>query len=282
VIKLEDIAGVESRAARSKQNQYDPPAEAVGVTAGSQIRVDPHVKLLDAGIKARAKAHGLEAIVYAPHYTPFPEIRSRAQRHSDEELTVIPAREVFAGPWRNRRHILALDLEAPIPDFISLETAFAEFERQEAVVLVPHPAYLTISLDRGAIERYRSAIHGIETYNPKHLPMHNRRARSIARTTGLPSFGSSYAHLPGTVGEVWTVFEDVDPESQAVIEALRSKRPRTVNHQTNSSHQLRRAMEVGHLFYENSIAKFERVVISGLEPTHPDQPRYGDRFTVAG
>jgi hypothetical protein len=41
-------------------------------------------------------------------------------------------------------------------------------------------------------------------------------------------------------------------------------------------------MEVGHLFYENSIAKFERVVISGLEPTHPDQPRYGDRFTVAG
>lgn len=251
------------------------------MTGGSETRVDPHVKVLDEAIAERAKARGLDAVVYAPHFTRLPEIRARARRFTDEELTVIPGREVFTGTWRNRRHVLALDLDAPVPDFISLDAAFEEFDRQDAVVLVPHPDYLTVSLDRAAIEQYRSSIHGVEMYNPKQLARHNRRAREIADATGLPAFGSSYAHLPGTVGEVWTAFDAVDPDQSAIVEALREGIPRTVGYRAGTAHQLRRAAEIGHLFYENSIAKFDRVVLSGLEPTHPNQDAYADRFTVA-
>lgn len=252
------------------------------MTGGSETRVDPHVKVLNERVAERAKARGLDAVVYAPHFTRLPEIRARAGRLTDDEITVIPAREVFTGTWRNRRHVLALDLDDPVPDFISLGAAFREFARQEAVVLVPHPDYLTVSLDRGAIERYRSAIHGVETYNPKHLAGHNRRARELAEATKLPAFGSSYAHLPGTVGEVWTAFDAVESDPAALIEAFKAGTPRTVQHRAGMSHQLRRAAEMGHLFYENSIAKFDRVVLSGLEPTHPDQDAYPDRFSVAG
>lgn len=252
-----------------------------GVTGGSETRVDPHVKVLDEAIAERAKARGLDAIVYAPHFTRLPEIRARAELFTDEELTVIPGREVFTGTWRNRRHVLALDLDAPVPDFISLDAAFREFDRQDAVVLVPHPDYLTVSLDRAAIEQYRSAIHGLETYNPKQLSRHNRLARDLAELTGLPAFGSSYAHLPGTVGEVWTAYEEVNADRPALIEAFRAGTPRAVEHRTGTIHQLRRAAEIGHLFYENSIAKFDRVVLSGREPTHPNQDEYGDRFSVA-
>lgn len=251
------------------------------MTGGSETRVDPHVKLLDETIVARAKARGLDAVVYAPHFTRLPEIRTRARQFTDEELTVIPAREVFTGTWRNRRHVLALDLDAPVPDFISLEAAFREFNRQDAVVLVPHPDYLTVSLDRAAIEQFRAAIHGVETYNPKHVSRHNRRACGIAEATGLPAFGSSYAHLPGTIGEVWTAYESVDADQAALIEAFRAGTSRTVEHRTGLGHQLRRAAEMGHFIYENSIAKFDRVVLSGLEPTHPNQDAYADQFSVA-
>lgn len=252
------------------------------MTNGTGVRVDPHVKVIDEAIVDRAKARGLDAVVYAPHFTRLPAIRETAERLSDDELTVIPAREVFTGTWRNRKHVLALDLEAPVPDFVGLDAAFEEFARQDAVVLVPHPGFLTVSLDRADVERYREAIHGVETYNPKHLGIHNRAAETIARETGRPAFGSSYAHLPGTVGEAWTTFPDIERSAAAVVEALRTGAPRTVDHRSGASHRLRRAMEFGHLFYENSVSKFDRVVLSGTEPTHPDQPAYGGRFTVDG
>jgi predicted metal-dependent phosphoesterase TrpH len=249
------------------------------VTPG--IRVDPHVKVLNADIVERAKARGLDAVVYAPHFTRLPDIQAAADRFSDDELTIIPGREVFTGTWRDRKHLLALDLEAPVPDFITLEAAFEAFDRQDAVVLVPHPGYLTVSLDQTDIVRHRGAIHAVETYNPKHWPHHNRAARAIVRDAGLPAFGSSYAHLPGSVGEVWTAFPDIEPTRAAVVDAFRTKAPRTVGHRTGAGHQLRCAAEFAHLFYENSYAKFQRVVLSGTEPTHPTQPAYRDQFAVA-
>jgi predicted metal-dependent phosphoesterase TrpH len=252
------------------------------VTNGAGIRVDPHVKILDERVVARAKARGLDAVVYAPHFTRLPDIERTAERYADDDLAIIPGREVFTGTWRNRKHVLALDLEAPVPDFISLEAAFDAFARQEAVVLVPHPAFLTVSLGRDDIERHRDSIDGVETYNPKHLWVHNRAANAIVKETGLPAFGSSYAHLRGTVGEAWTAFPDADPTAQDVIDAFRTGGPRSVEHRAGTGHRLRRAAEFAHLFYENSVAKFDRVVVSGTEPTHPSQPAYGGAFTVDG
>lgn len=248
----------------------------------SGIRVDPHVKVLDDGVVARAKARGLDAVVYAPHFTRLPAIRAAADRFSDDELAVLPGREVFTGPWHDRKHVLAIDLEAPVPDFISLEAAFETFDRQGAVVLVPHPGYLTVSLDRADVGRYRDAIHAVETYNPKHWRGHNRVAEAIAEATDRPAFGSSYAHLPGTVGEVWTTFGGVEASAEGIVEAFRTGAPRTVEHRTGLGHRIRCAAEVGHLLYENSVAKFDRVVLSGTEPTHPSHPAYGGRFAVDG
>ena len=251
------------------------------MTDGGPVRVDPHVKVLDDAVVARAKARGLDALVYAPHFTRLPEVRETAAQYADEDLAILPAREVFTGTWRRRKHVLALDLEAPVPDFIDLEAALEEFARQDAVVLVPHPGFLTVSLDADDVARFREHLHGVETYNPKHWPTHNRRARAIAREARLPAFGSSYAHLPGTVGEVWTEFLHVDPTAEGVLAALRDGAPRAVERRRGPGHRLRCAAEFGHLFWENSVSKVDRVVLSGTEPTHPSQPAYGGRFEVA-
>jgi predicted metal-dependent phosphoesterase TrpH len=169
-------------------------------------------------------------------------------------------------------------LERPVPDFLTMEGSMAELAAQDAVVLAPHPGFLTVSFHREHVQRYREQIDAVEVYNPKHLPWDNSRARRIAADMGLPAFTSSYAHLPGTVGECWTTFE-TEIESRADLhEALRSGAPRRIEHRSGPTHILRRAAEFAHLGWENSWKKFDRVYLSGTEPTHPGHVAYDGRF----
>ncbi|GGL31175.1 metal-dependent phosphoesterase [Halarchaeum grantii] len=244
----------------------------------TETRVDPHVKILDQGVAERAKARGIDVLVYAPHFVRLPEIRERAAAFSDDELLVVPAREVFTGPWRERRHVLALGLTEPVPDFITLEGAFAEFARQDATVLAPHPEFATVSLGAPEFERYGDQLAGGEVYNPKHLPWQNERARELVEAYGLPPFGSSYAHRRATIGEVWTTFErDIGSEAD-LLDALGSGAPRRVEHRRGWRHTLRCRLETLDLAYENTYKKLDRVLLSGMEPTHPRHIAYEGRF----
>ena len=243
-----------------------------------EFRVDVHVKVLDERVVERAKARDIDALVYAPHFTRLPEIEARAERFSDDELLVVPAREVFTGDWRNRKHVLAVGLTEPVPDFISLEGAMAEFDRQDAAVLAPHPEFATVSLEAHDIRAHRDQVHAVEVYNPKHWSGHNERARELALEFDLPAFGSSYAHLRGTVGEVWTTFEEPFETADELVAALKEGAPRRVYHRDGVDHHLRCAAEFGHLFYENTWKKVDRLFLSGTEPTHPDHIAYDGRF----
>lgn len=240
--------------------------------------VDMHVKVLDEAVVERAKRRGLDVLVYAPHFTRLPTIRARAERFSDDELTVVPARELFTGDWRARKHLLALGLSEPIPDFLTLDGALAELRRQDAVVIVPHPEFATVSLDRDEIAARTDDLAAVEMYNAKLFPRQNRRAREVARTVETPGFGSSYAHLGGSVGEAWTRFErDVRTEDD-LLAAVREGSSRRVMHRSGAEHRLRQLAEFAHLGYENSWTKFDRLFLSATEPTHPDHVAYGGRF----
>jgi predicted metal-dependent phosphoesterase TrpH len=247
-------------------------------TVDEGTRVDMHVKVLDERVATRAKARGLDALVYAPHFVRRPEIRERAARFTDDDLLVVPAREVFTGTWRDRRHVLAVGLESPVPDFVTLEGALAELDRQGAAVLVPHPEFFNISLDAGEIAANAGVVDAIEAYNAKGLPHQNRRSTRVAAGTDHPAFASSYAHLRGTVGEAWTAFDRAVESEADLVEALRAGEQRRAIRRSGTSHRLRGLIEFSHLAYENSWKKFDRVVRSGREATHPGRPAYGGRF----
>ncbi|GAB3029483.1 PHP-associated domain-containing protein [Natronobiforma cellulositropha] len=245
-----------------------------------EFRADLHVKVLSERVVERAIAAGLDAIVYAPHFTRLPEIRRRAQAYSSEELLVVPAREVFTGSWRDRKHVLALGLTDPVPDFISLEAAMAAFERQGAAVLAPHPEFLNVSLTQTDIATYRDVIDAVEVYNPKHLRSHNRRARELADSLSLPPFSSSYAHLPETVGVTHTAFDaDLGLETEAdLVAALRGGVARRVVYENGHARWLTSARELAHLCYENTWQKVDRLFLQGTEPTHPEHIAYRGAF----
>lgn len=237
-----------------------------------------HVKTLDERIVARAKRRGIDVLVYAPHFVRLPDIRRAAERYTDEDLLVVPGREVFTGDWRNRRHLLAVGLSEPVPDFITFEGAMAEFGRQGAAVLVPHPELANVSLTRPEISAHAARIDAVETYNAKCLPGQNARGQRIAAELDLPPFGSSYAHLRWTVGEVWTQFEGEIDTEEALVEALRERAPRRVLHRAGAEHRLRGLLELSHLVFENTWGKLDRLFLSGMEPTHPNNLLYRGRF----
>jgi len=240
--------------------------------------VDLHVKVLDESVVRRAKARGLDALVYAPHFTRLPEIRERADRFSDSELTIYPARELFTGTWQRRRHVLAVGLSERVPDFLTLDGTMAELRQQGAAVLVPHPGFLSVSLGQSELETYRNTIDAIEVYNPKYLPHHSRRAQRFADELELPTFTSSYAHLPGTVGETWVSFEQSVPDESSLVTALQEDEPRRTHRRNGVGHTLRCGLEFAHLGYENSWEKFDRVMLQGTASTHPDHVAYEGKF----
>ena len=49
-------------------------------------------------------------------------------------------------------------------------------------------------------------------------------------------------------------------------------------HRSGISHQLRCLAEFSHLGYENTWEKFDRIVLSGMEPTHPRHIAYDGKF----
>ncbi len=236
------------------------------------------MKVLDERVVERARQSGIDTLVYARHFTRLPELRERAERFSTDEVTVVPAREVFTGDWGNRRHLLVVGLSEPVPDFITFEAALAEFERQGAAVLVPHPEFMNVSLTRAEVGAYRDRLDAVETYNAKLFGRQNDRGRRIAEAFDLSAFGSSYAHLPGTVGSTWTEFEGDARGEDALVTALKDGMPRSVVTQRDPATRLRRLVEFGHLGYENSWGKFDRLLLSGMEATHPRHIAYDGRF----
>jgi len=248
-----------------------------GASTDGESHVDLHVKILDEGVVERAKAVGLDAIVYAPHFTHLSTIRERAARFSDDELLVVPGREYFTGTWTDRKHVLAVDPDEPVPDFLTLEDTIDEIAGQDAAVLVPHPEFLTLSMTERDIATYADRIDAVEVYNPKHWPWDDRRAREIARESGHQTYISSYAHLTPTIGEAWVEFDRSIDAAADLVDALRSGAPRRMYHRDGVGHVLKRRVEFAHLGWENSYEKFERVVLPGDEPTHPAGD-YPDRF----
>ena len=240
--------------------------------------VDLHVKVLNEQVVQRAKSRGLDALVYAPHFTRLADINSRAERFSDSELTVYPGRELFTGTWQRRRHLLAVGLTDQIPDFLTLDGTITELRRQGAAVLVPHPGFLSVSLGLETLKTYQDRIDAIEVYNPKYLPHHRRRAEKFAAETGLATFASSYAHLQGTVGEAWVSFDQSFADEHEFASALKDDVPREIVRQNGVKSTLRRGLEFAHLGYENSWEKFDRVMLQGTAPTHPDHVAYKSQF----
>ncbi len=248
------------------------------MTGAELTRVDLHVKILDESVVRRAKQAGLDVLVYAPHFTHLSDIRERARGYSDEELLVVPARECFIDRWNQRRHALVIDPSEPIPDFLTFEATMAELDRRDETVLAPHPEFLTMSLSEEDIHEYQHVFDAVEVFCPKNWWFHTRRMKEIADGLDMPTYISSYTHLPPTIGEAWVEFDRPIESADDLTAALEDGVDPTCYRNDGLTHLLKRRLEFAHLCKENTWDKFVRIALEDREPTNPYDPRYDDRF----
>jgi predicted metal-dependent phosphoesterase TrpH len=168
-------------------------------------------------------------------------------------------------------------LTDPVPDYVTLAGAVAELDRQDATVLVPHPGFLNTGLSGEQVAVNADALDAVEVDNAKFLPHHRRRARRVAAENTLPGYASSYAHLPGSVGECWTAFDRPVRTAGDLAEALAAD-AHEVGRREGLGARARRAGEFGHLFWEATWGKADRILLQGTEPTHPGHVAYDGRF----
>lgn len=248
------------------------------MAADEPTRVDLHVKILDDEVVRRAKQAGLDVLVYAPHFTHLSDIRERARQYTDDELLVVPARECFADRWNQRRHVLVINPSEPIPDFLTFEATMAELQRRDETLLAPHPEFLTMSLSAEDVREYRDAFDAVEVFCPKNWWFHTRRMESIADDLDLPTYVSSYSHLPSTLGEASVEYEQSIESAEDLTAAIESGTDPRCYRNDGLRSLLQRRVEFCHLTKENTWDKFVRVVLTDQEPTNPYNARYDEQF----
>ncbi|MFC7073312.1 PHP-associated domain-containing protein [Halovenus rubra] len=249
------------------------------MAADEPTRVDLHVKILDDEVVRRAKEAGLDALVYAPHFTHLSDIRKRAQEYSDDELLVVPARECFADRWNRRRHVLAIDPAEPIPDFLTFEATMAELDRRDETLLAPHPEFLTMSLSGDDLREYSHLFDAVEVFCPKNWWFHTSRMESIASGLDVSTYVSSYSHLHTTIGEAYVEYDRPIESADDLTAAIESDANPRCYRNESFKNLLNRRAEFVHLFKENTWDKFARVVLKDQEPTNPYSSGYDERFT---
>lgn len=251
--------------------------DGTGSTATAVTRVDVQVTVLDERVAARATARGLDALVYAPPFTRLATVERRAARFDGGDLTVIPGREVVVGPPGARRRLLAVGLASPVPDFLTLNGAVSELDRQGAAILAISPGAAG-GLSRAEIDAHAPEIDAVQTYNASLSPRRNRAAGRIAAASGHPGFGASGARRRGTVGEAWTAFDRPIAGTADLVAAFREGAPRRTMRRRGLAHRARAAAEYGHRLYDRTWRRLERAYLSAMVPTHPDSVAYGGRF----
>mgnify|MGYP007020461713 CR=1 FL=1 len=91
-------------------------------------------------------------------------------------------------------------------------------------------------------------------------------------------FASSLPVVLGTWCGVWTRSNHRIGSTADLVEPLTTGADRQVIHRNGFGHRGRRLLEYGHLGYENSWKKIDRLLLSGDEPTHPRNLLYEGRF----
>ncbi|HEY7801035.1 MAG TPA: PHP-associated domain-containing protein [Dehalococcoidia bacterium] len=112
-------------------------------------------------------------------------------------------------------HLIALDIDAPLPSFRRLEETLAAIHRQGGIAIAPHPlSFLTRSVTRKGFERVRVCadeavrFDAIEEYNLSPAGrVTSAKARALNRDRlHLAAVGASDAHFLQSIGSAYTTF----------------------------------------------------------------------------
>jgi len=175
--------------------------------------IDSTVELEDA--VRRCREEGLDGFAVTDH-DELAKIPSEFSENSD--IIIIPGMEVSA----DGAHILAFDIEEPIPPRLSVPKTVDTIHDQGGIAIIAHPYSVFRAWVNGR-EIEEAGFDCVEVANAAQFPYGWMLSKNtaLARKLGLPETGGSDAHIPRTIGRAYTVLESETRDREGILRALR-------------------------------------------------------------
>jgi predicted metal-dependent phosphoesterase TrpH len=151
-------------------------------------------KIVDLAIK-----RGLQCIAIADHGNNYgaKEAASYVQKNK-LPIFIIVSEEVKS----KSGDILALNIEEPIPDHLSVIETLKRIKAQKGTSIIAHPFGLWCNF-KDDLQKYRGNFDGVEALNAS-VFKGNEQAQKFAQDNNLPLTAGSDAHLTNHfIGKVW-------------------------------------------------------------------------------
>ena len=175
--------------------------------------IDSTVELEDA--VRRCREEGLDGFAVTDHDV-LAKIPSEFSESSG--IIIIPGMEVSA----DGAHILAFDIEEPIPPRLSVPETVDTIHDQGGIAIIAHPYSVFRAWVNGR-EIEEAGFDCVEVANAAQFPYGWMLSKNtaLARKLGLPETGGSDAHIPRTIGRAYTVLESETRDHEGILRALR-------------------------------------------------------------
>jgi predicted metal-dependent phosphoesterase TrpH len=188
------------------------------------------------------KQKGLQGYALTDHDTI--EGHSEAL-NKKSDLIVIPAMEITA----KNCHVLAYDLNEPIPRGLSLGETVDRIHEQGATAVLAHPFGLPRSwISVRSVKATK--LDAIEVANAAQVPYRliMKLNRDLAESMGLPETGGSDSHMPSTIGRAYTIVDSLSTEVEDVIRSIREGRTEVEGRGTGLFERLKKLWKTSSLY----------------------------------
>ncbi len=147
-----------------------------------------------------AEIKDLDGIAFLDHNTLDGYFKAK---DLDTDLIIVPAMEVST----REGHVMALGIQEEIEERLSIEATTEKIRERGGLSIAVHPHRFWSGL--GGKNVKENDWDGIEGLNGRSWEWNNNKAQKIADDLGLPVTGGSDAHRLKSIGEAFTLFENI-------------------------------------------------------------------------
>ncbi len=159
-----------------------------------------------------AETKDLDGIAFLDHNTLDGYFKAK---DLDTDLIIVPAIEVST----RKGHVMALGVQEEIEERLSIEETTEKIKERGGLSIAVHPHRFRSGL--GEKNVMENDWDGIEGLNGRSWEWNNNKAQKIAEDLGLPVTGGSDAHRLKSIGEAFTLFENIGDWEDVIEEVKR-------------------------------------------------------------
>jgi len=171
---------------------------------------DAHTKIAELPRIIRAKGLDGIAVTEHDHFRPA----------GFDDVIILPGLEVSSADG----HVIALGISELIPPKMSADETIRRIHDQNGVAIIPHPYDPVCECVKISSLKVKPDAVEVRNADALSFTISSWLARRDAVRFNLPQVAGSDSHIPESIGDCYTVVDCQSPETESILDAIRSGR----------------------------------------------------------